>query len=195
MENVVVVEEIISNLQKRNINDNVVKVDFIKAFNFVDWDFLFELLEARGFSACWIRQVKTLLFSTKASIILNGTPYGYIWYKKGLQQGDPLSPFLFILVVDVLNTTFTHVLSSKVLYEVSLGNLGQVCHLQYDDDLLILTACGEEDLRVIKLIFYLFEDMSGLAINFHKICHNSTKFNQLPSQEDLQTLNSFLVPC
>lgn len=55
MENVVIVEEIISNLQKRNINDNVVKVDFIKAFNFVDWDFLFELLEARGFSACWIR--------------------------------------------------------------------------------------------------------------------------------------------
>lgn len=111
-----------------------------------------------------------------------------IWYKRSLRQGGPLSPLLFVLVADVLSTMFTHALSSKVLFKVSLDNLGQVYHLQYANDLIILSDGGKEDLCVIKLILYLFEGIFGLAIDFHKTCLFSTKFNSLPSQENIQTL-------
>lgn len=54
MDNVFAVEEIIFNLQRHSINDNVVKVNFAKAFDMVDLDFLLELLAARGFGSRWI---------------------------------------------------------------------------------------------------------------------------------------------
>lgn len=97
-------------------------------------------------------------------------------------------PFALVFVAGVYNTMFTHVFFSKVLYRISLGNLGQVCHLQYGD-LLILLSGGKVHLRVIKLILFLFEGMSGMPINFHKTCHFPIKFNSLLSQEDLQTLS------
>lgn len=86
----------------------------------------------------------------------------------GLRQEDPLFPLLFALVIDVLSATCFNALSSKVLSGVPLGNFGNVCHLEYVDDLLFLTTGGIEDLIIIKLILLLFEGLSGLAVNFEK---------------------------
>lgn len=66
--------------------------------------------------------------------------------------------------MDVLNTIFTHALSSWVIYSVPLGIHRRLCHLQYADDLIILADRGKVDLRIIKLIPYLFEGISGLVI-------------------------------
>lgn len=66
------------------------KVDFNKAFDLVDWDFLFELLIARGFRERWMKWIKSNLFSSKASILVNGSPNAYIHYQRGLRQADPL---------------------------------------------------------------------------------------------------------
>ncbi|XP_039136185.1 uncharacterized protein LOC120273588 [Dioscorea cayenensis subsp. rotundata] len=162
LDNVVVAEEIIFGLQKRELPGNIVKVDFAKAFDMVDWDFLLDLLEARGFGHR---------------------------YQHGLHRGDPLSPLLFILVVDVLSAMFNHALATHVLHGVPLGSQGNVCHLQYADDLLILSAGGIKDLRIIKLILYVFEGMSGLAVNLNKTCLVSTKFGSLPCPTSLATLS------
>ena len=70
--------------------------------------------------------------------------------------------------MDELNLMINHALDSEVLYGIPLGNLGRLCYLQFTDNLLVLTARRIEDLRIIKCIIYLFEGMSGLAINFHK---------------------------
>ena len=64
-----------------------------------------------------------------------------------------------------------------------------MCNLQYALDLLILTVEGKEDLRVIKLILYLFENMFGLTINYSKKCLYSSKPYQLPNAALAQTLN------
>ena len=63
---------------------------------------------------------------------------------------------------------FNHALKSRVIYEVPLGSLGKMCYLQYVNNLLVLITSGIEDLRIIKLIEYLFEGISGLAINLYK---------------------------
>ncbi|XP_039119290.1 uncharacterized protein LOC120255543 [Dioscorea cayenensis subsp. rotundata] len=103
--------------------------------------------------------------------------------------GDPQSPLLFCFSNgDVLSSMFAHALSSKVLVGVPLGSFGRRCNLHYADDLLILTAGGCEDLRIIKLILYLFEGMSGLETNFSKTCLFSSQPGVLPSHAVVDTL-------
>lgn len=110
--------------------------------------------------------IQTILFSSKASILVNGPPHDYIRYQRGLQLGDPLSTLLFVLVTYVLSSMFSHTLRSKVLVGVSLGRFGNRCNLHYADDLLVLTTGGLEDLRIVKLILHLFEGMLGIETIF-----------------------------
>ncbi|XP_039120313.1 uncharacterized protein LOC120256691 [Dioscorea cayenensis subsp. rotundata] len=106
----------------------------------------------------------------------------YVRYQRGLRQGDPLSPLLFVLITDVLSTLFENALSSHILVGIPVGDFGSICNLHYADDLLILTTGGPEDLRIIKLILLMFEGLSGLETNFAKTCLFSTNMNQLPDR-------------
>ncbi|XP_039134175.1 uncharacterized protein LOC120271557 [Dioscorea cayenensis subsp. rotundata] len=168
LDNFAIAEEAIFSMHKRRLNEHILKVDFSKAFDSVDWDFLLELLRVRGFGSRWLGWINSILSSSKASILINGSPSGYVRYQRGLRQGDPLSPLLFVLVSDVLCTMFDNALNSHVLIGVPLGEYGSICNLYYADDLLVLTVGGAEDLRVIKLILLVFEGLSGLETNFSK---------------------------
>lgn len=175
LENVATAEELIFSINNRRLPWHILKVDFAKTFDHVDWDFLFDLLKVRGFGNRWIGLIKCILFSSKANILTNGSPNGYIRYKRGLRPGDPLSSLLIILVIDVLSAIFTHALKSKVLVGILLGNFESRCNLHYADDLLILTTGGLENLRIIKLLLLIFEGMIGLETNFSKTCLFSSK--------------------
>lgn len=166
IDNIATAEELIFSLHKRRLPGHILKVDFSKAFDLVDWDFLFDLLELRGLGGCWIGWITSLLCSSKASIIFNGSQSSYVRYRRGLRQGDPLSSLLFVLVTDVLGCMFKHALNSGVLVGVPLGDQERICNIHYTDNLLILTMGGLEGLRIIKLLLYLFEGLSGLETNF-----------------------------
>ena len=144
------------------------KLDFEKAFDSINWDFLFELLLARGFGQCWIGWIKVCLLSRTSSILINGKPGNYIQCRKGLRQGDPLSPYLFILVAD----TLTHILSLAD-NNGCIQNVGSfpwpngMGSLHYADDTPLLVSRDARFLLSLKLL-YEFEMMTGLKINFHK---------------------------
>ncbi|XP_039123641.1 uncharacterized protein LOC120260266 [Dioscorea cayenensis subsp. rotundata] len=189
LDNIATAEELLFSIHKRRVSGHILKVDFSKAFDTVDWDFLFDLLTIRGFGDRWVGWIKSILFSSKASILVNGSPNGYVRYQRGLRQGDPLSPMLFVLVMDALCAMFIHALRSKVLIGVPLGNYGRKCNLHYADDLLILSLGGLEDLRVIKLMLYVFEGMTGLATNFSKTCLYASDRDTLPDPVAASTLS------
>lgn len=105
-DNIIAAQEVIFHLQKIRLLGHVLKVDFAKAFDSLDWKFLLDVLIAKGFGPHWISRIHNILSSSKARDLVNGEPHGYIHCKRGVRQEDPLSPMLFALVADVLGAMF-----------------------------------------------------------------------------------------
>lgn len=134
----------------------------------VDQEFLFDTLAARSFGLKWISWIRNILETSKVNILINSSSSGYVRYKRGLREGDLLSPLLFVLVADALSAMCSHALTSKILYRVLLNFHNIICNLQLADDHLLITTRGIEDLRILKIILFLFEGLSGLTVNFQK---------------------------
>nr|GEW57164.1 cytochrome P450 81E8-like [Tanacetum cinerariifolium] len=117
------VNEIISWATKKNESLFILKVDFEKAFDSVYWKFLDHIMEQIGFSVKWRKWIHGCLDSAYTSVLINGSPTKEFKINKGLRQGDPLSPYLFILAAEALHVS---------LQEAKMKNVFQV--LRYDGD-------------------------------------------------------------
>ncbi|KAJ3703362.1 hypothetical protein LUZ61_007067 [Rhynchospora tenuis] len=145
----------------------LLQIDFAKAFDTVSWDFLSNVMKARGISELFISWVKLLLSTATSSIILDGMPGTPFLHQRGLRQGDPLSPYLFILAADVLTRLITNI--GGLAPQPLTPKLPQPYYLfQYADDTIIFSSATESAVRNLKQTLDLFSSISGLRINFAK---------------------------
>jgi len=148
------------------------KLDIEKAYDHVNWGFLLNILRKMGFGEKWIRWIHFCISTVKFSVLINGAPEGFFEAQRGIRQGDPVSPFLFILAMEGLNNMIKTAKTNRWItgFEVSTNNERslEVTHLQYADDTLIFCDADEEQLRYLRVILVLFEGMSGLHINWGK---------------------------
>ena len=135
----------------------VFKIDFEKAYDHVDWDFLDHVLERRGFSLRWRSWMRGCLSSATFAILVNGNAKGWVKAFRGLRQGDPLSPFLFTIVVDVLSRLIVRA-EEKGVFEGFLEGRDRtmVSHLQFVDDTIFFSRASLEELQSLKLILLVF---------------------------------------
>ena len=144
-------------------------ISFEKAYDRVNWGFLLEVLKHRGFGARFITWIHNLLVSGKSCINLNGELGSYFHCKRGLRQGDPLSPFLFNIVADVLNKILLNACRADLLQ--GLGNfptIGNILNLHFADDTLLFIKADRKMIHTLKWLLLCFENLSGLKINFDK---------------------------
>ena len=89
------------------------KLDISKAYDKVRWDFLYDVLDGVGFNEKVLNLIRTMVSTVQYVVLLNGSPWGNFEARKGLRQGDPISPYLFIMVAEVLGRSFTKLVNTS----------------------------------------------------------------------------------
>jgi hypothetical protein len=161
------VQGLIKELHKDKSPAFFLQIDISKAFDTVSWPFLLEVLEALGFGPNWRRWICLLLSTASSKVLLNGKPGPSIFHARGLRQGDPLSPMLFILAIDPLHHLFRLATEEGVLLPIRARPIRFTVSL-YADDAGIFVGPGREDMEALCHILGIFGDASGLRTNLNK---------------------------
>nr|GEV19556.1 RNA-directed DNA polymerase, eukaryota, reverse transcriptase zinc-binding domain protein [Tanacetum cinerariifolium] len=143
-------------------------VVFEKAYDSVRWDFLIDVLKKFGFGNRWCSWIQGCLISSSGSVLVNGIPTSEVQFYKGLKQGDPLSPFLFLLVMESLHLSVQRVVDAGLFRGISICPSLQLSHLFYADDAIFMGQWSEININVIVKVLDCFYQDSGLHINKNK---------------------------
>nr|XP_016434202.1 PREDICTED: uncharacterized protein LOC107760632 [Nicotiana tabacum] len=170
-ENVLLAQEIIHNIPQINKDGNVViKLDMAKTYDSMSWDFIYDVLRKFEFSDSWILIIHNLFSNVWYSIIVNDTRQGFFSSSRELKQGDPLSPSLFIIVVEVLSRSLNCLYRNPNFIPFSNhANVPKINHLAYAYDIIIFCSSDSISVKLIMNTISKYERSSAQLVNGDKI--------------------------
>ncbi|KAI3771839.1 hypothetical protein L6452_03008 [Arctium lappa] len=169
LDGVLIANEVVEYTRKAKKKALVFKVDFDKAYDSVEWEFLLHAMSEMGFGTKWCKWVKACLISSTISVLVNGSPTKEFTMEKGIRQGDPLAPFLFLIVAESLNTLMKEAKAEGIFEGIKVGKEGmEISHLQYADDAIFFGKWNIRNLKNLMKILKCFYEASGLKINISK---------------------------
>ena len=165
-ENVLLATELIKDYNKSScLRSAMLKIDIRKAFDTVCWDFVIKVLEAQQFPPMFITWITECISSPRFSVAINGELAGFFKGKKGLRQGDSISPYLFIMLMEVLSRLLDRAESQGSYRLHPLCSSPKLTHLLFADDLLVFSDGSQSSTEGIKAVMHQFKEWSGLDTN------------------------------
>ncbi|XP_062093919.1 uncharacterized protein LOC133799949 [Humulus lupulus] len=167
--NIMIFQDLIENYGRSTTSPRcAIKIDISKAYDTVDWWFIEDLLTALCFLERFIKWLMTCLKNTSYLLLMNGRVQGIFKGEKGLRQGDPLSPFLFVLIMEYLTQRLQlAALDSSFRYHPMCKSLN-LLSLCFVDDLLLFCKGSMAAVGVLKSALEEFSAVTGLEINTSK---------------------------
>jgi hypothetical protein len=156
--------EMIRGFNRKKSNNLCLKIDLHKAYDKINRDFIHHMLISMNFPLIFADLIYECITTPTFSVLVEGSPYGFINSSRGIRQGDPLSPYLFAIAMEYLTINLE--------MEFLKGNLSPiyqiepvVTHLIYADDILILTKATVQNATCIKHVFQNLNNITGLELN------------------------------
>ena len=169
VDNILLAHELVRGFQvKRSPKRACLKLDLRKAFDSVNRSFVLHVLRCLGFPEQWVVWIKACICSPSFSVLVNGSPNGMIKSNRGLRQGDPLSPYLFSLVMEAFTLALESGLRRGRWESYCLKGCPTISHLLFADDILIFLKPTKRNLNYLFKLMADFGADSGLQINKNK---------------------------
>ena len=169
LDGALIANEVVWWLKRKKSNRVLLKLDFQKAYDSMRWDFLNMILEMMGFGARWRKWMECCVTIASMSILLNGSPSKPFKLERGLTQGYPFSPFLFVMLAETLNGLLQRAKEMGIIRGVNVGrNKVDISHLQFANDMIIFSPTEDDNTQNIRRILDCFAVMFGLYINYRK---------------------------
>lgn len=145
-----------------------IKVDIAKAFDTLSWSFLFSCLQSLNIPEKLLSWLKACICTTNFTVGYNGYVHGYFKGTRGLRQGDPLSPYLFVIAMNNLSLMLNRAAREmKFKYHLKCQP-SKLTHLSFADDLLIFIDGSLASVQAVLQVLREFELRSGLAVSVQK---------------------------
>jgi hypothetical protein len=145
------------------------KLDISKAYDRIDWDYLKDVMVKMGFNQQWIHWIMMCVESVDYSVIVNEEMVGPIIPGRGLRQGDPLSPYLFIICAEGLSALIRQAEARGDIHGTKIcRNAPIISHLLFADDCFLFFRADEHEAQTMKDILATYEAASGQAISLPK---------------------------
>ncbi|CAL1369949.1 unnamed protein product [Linum trigynum] len=165
------------------------KVDMEKAYDRVEWSFLLAVLEKMSFNSVWRGWVQECLQSASFSVLMNGALSGFFSSSRGLQQGEPLSPLLFVLCTEGFAALLRQAISEKRLEGVKVApRAPRISHLFFTDDSYLFFRGSLQECENLIEVLNEYEELGGQKVNLSKSAVCFSKNISLPDQEFLGTI-------
>lgn len=160
-DNLRLIYDLIDYVNKQNIPGMLLNIDFEKAFDSIDWSFMFKVLGAFGFGESIIRWVRTFYTGILSTVAVNGHTSSWFSIQRGCRQGDPISPYLFILCVEVLAIM---VRENKNIKGIIINDVEHKI-IQYADDTEFSLNGEQKSFESCIDVLDTFGKKSGLFLN------------------------------
>jgi hypothetical protein len=194
-DNVIIVYEILHTMQNRlwsKVGFMGLKLDMSKAYDRVEWAFLETVMMRLGFGDRWIHLVMACVKSETYSVVVSGNSVGSITLTRGIRQGDPISPYLFLLCAEALSSLISHVAETGVITGVPTSPRGpRVSHLFFADDSLLFCRANSLEWRRLMKILGIYEVGSGQKLNLQKTSIIFSRNTSVEKKAEILNLSGF----
>jgi hypothetical protein len=146
----------------------ILKLDFEKAFDLVVHQAIIQVMTSLGLPANWIHRVTKIISSASSAVLLNGVPEKFFSCKKGVRQGDPLSPLLFVLAAEILQVLINQAASQNIIQAPIAQPMDDFPIVQYADDTLLFMKADAQHLFFLKSLLNCYAQSTGLRVNYQK---------------------------